>query len=234
MMTTTMMMRKRLGTAMLALFGLSTLAVAARAGDEKVAFDKLPEAVRKAVEKAFPKAEIEGASKEVEHGDTIYEVKLEIEDRPVEVALKADGTIVEIEKEVRVHDLPKAVKKALAAKFPRAKIEKAEEITKGHNGPVHYEVAIKAEVLLTAEGQIVKNKKEKDEDEDEDDDHEKGGAKARKGEEHRSVRDKEDHEKKSSAKVKKAKKHGEDKDDDDDDDDDDEHEKGKKKKGDKD
>ena len=127
-----------------------------RADEEKIAFEKLPAAVKKTIKRKFPKAEIEGASKEVEDGTTTYEVELEIKDRSVDVALKADGTILEIEREVPVDELPKAVKKALAARYPKAKIEKVEEIVKGEDGPVHYEVAIKAEVVLTAKGKFVK------------------------------------------------------------------------------
>ena len=37
----------------------------------------------------------------------------------------------------------------------KAKIEKAEEVTKGEDGPVRYEVAITTEVVLTANGKIV-------------------------------------------------------------------------------
>lgn len=86
------------------------------------------------------------------------------------------------------------VKKALAAKYPKAKIEKVEEVTKGESGPVRYEVAITTEVVLTAKGRIVNAKEEDDDgpsanakkskkdDDDEDDDDDKGQVK--KGEEH--------------------------------------------------
>ena len=113
------------------------------------------------------------ASKEVEDGATTYEVELKVEGRSVDLALNAEGKILEIEKEVPVDELPKAVKKRLAARYPGAKIEKVEEITKGEDGPVHYEVAIKAEVVFTAKGKIVQAKEE-------DEDDEKPAAKARK------------------------------------------------------
>ncbi len=50
----------------------------------------------------------------------------------------------------------------MAAKYPKAKIEKVEEVTKGEDGPVRYEVAITTEVVLTAKGKIVKAKEEED------------------------------------------------------------------------
>jgi Putative beta-lactamase-inhibitor-like, PepSY-like len=162
----------------------------ARADEEKVSVDKLPTAVKKALKRKFPKAEIEKATKEVEDGNTVYEVELEIKDRSVDVSLKADGTILEIEREVPADELPEAVRKKLAASYPKAKIEKAEEVTKGEDGPVRYEVAITTEVVLTANGKIVQAeeeaedekkpttqaKKSKKDKEDDDDDDDKGKA----------------------------------------------------------
>jgi Putative beta-lactamase-inhibitor-like, PepSY-like len=184
-------MRKRIVMGVVAVFGFSVLIVAARADEQNVPIDKLPSAVLKAVKRRFPKAEIEKAVKEVEGGTTTYEVRLEIKDRPVDVSLKADGTILEIEREVPIDELPKAVKKKLAAKYPNAKIEKAEEVTKGEDGPVRYEVAIKTEVVLTGKGKIVQAKEEEDEKpsakskslkkekaEDEDDDDDEGKSDA--------------------------------------------------------
>jgi Putative beta-lactamase-inhibitor-like, PepSY-like len=179
-------MRKRNVMGAVAILGFSVLIVAAKADDQNVPIDKLPSAVLKAVKRRFPKAEIERAVKEVKGGATTYEVELEINDRSVDVSLKEDGTILELEREVPIDELPKAVKKKLAAKYPNAKIEKAEEVTKGEDGPVRYEVAISTEVVLTEEGKIVQVKEEEDEkpatksklkeDEDDDDDDEKAGT----------------------------------------------------------
>jgi hypothetical protein len=182
-----MTMRKRFGMCGVALLGLLVTAVAARADEEKIPAEKLPSAVKKAVKKKFPEARIHGASKEVEDGETIYEVELKVEGRSVDMALSAEGRILEIEKEVPADKLPGAVKKRLAARYPGAKIEKAEEVTKGEDGPVRYEVLIKSEVVFTAKGKVVKprgededdekpaakaKKKEKKEDDDDDDDDE--------------------------------------------------------------
>jgi hypothetical protein len=178
-------MRNRCGTGLAALLGLAMLAGMSQADEEKIPVEKLPAAVTKAVKKKFPKARIQAASREVEDGATTYEVELKVEGRSVDLALNADGKILEIEKEVPVNELPRAVTKRLAARYPGARIEKVEEITRGEDGPVHYEVAIKAEVVFTAKGKIVKpkvadeedekpaakaKKKEKDENEDDDDD----------------------------------------------------------------
>lgn len=181
------MMRNRGRMTLAALLGLSMLAVAARAGEEKISIEKLPSAVRKAVKKRFPEAEIRGAAKEVEDGKTTYEVELELDGRSVDVALNADGKILEIEKEIPAEKLPSAVRKKLAARYPGAKIEKAEEVTRGEDGPVRYEVAIKAEVVLTAKGKVVRATED-------DEDDEKPAAKARKKKDKEDEDDDEDEE----------------------------------------
>jgi hypothetical protein len=168
-------MRNRCGTGLAALLGLSMLAGTSQADEEKISVEKLPAAVKKTVKKKFPEAKIVGAAKEVEDGATTYEVELKVEGRSVDLALNADGKILEIEKEVSIKELPRAVTKRLAARYPGARIEKVEEITRGEDGPVHYEVAIKTEVVFTAKGKIVKPRGEDEEDE-------KPAAKARKKE----------------------------------------------------
>jgi hypothetical protein len=182
-----MTMRKSFEIGLYSLLGLSVLIVGTQAGEEKIAVKELPKAVLKAAKAKFPKAEIKGAAKEVEDGKTTYEVMLTLKGRSVDVAMKADGTILEIEKEISADDLPKAVKKAIAARYPKAKISKIETITKGEDGPVNYEVVLSTEVVLSDKGKFKeaaeegededkpaaksgKDKKEK-EDKDDDDDH---------------------------------------------------------------
>ena len=72
------------------------LAVGARGAEEKIPVKQLPKAVRKAVKAKFPKAEIAGAAKEEEGGKTTYEVMLKVKGRAVDMALEADGTILEV------------------------------------------------------------------------------------------------------------------------------------------
>ena len=70
---------------------------------------------------------------------------------------------------------------------------KAEEITKGEDGPVHYEVAIRAKVVFTAKGKIVKPRGGDEEDE-------KPAAKAKKKE--KEERDEDDEDEDDDRKVK--------------------------------
>lgn len=183
-------MRIGFGITSLAVMALSTWALSTRADDEKISPEHLPAAVKKAIKKKFHKAEIQRASKEVEDGTTTYEVSLEVEDRPVDVTLSADGSILEIEKVIPFEQVPARVKQALAKKYPAAKITKVEAVTRGEDGPAVYEIAISTEIVLDAKGNFVdatdedetpsaKAKKPKKHDAEDDDD--ERGEKATKG-----------------------------------------------------
>lgn len=139
---------------------LVVLAGTARADEEKVPLNKLPRAVVDAVKAKYPGAELKGAEKEVEKGKTYYEVALTHKGKKLEVTLTPEGKIVEVEKEITARDLPAPVTEGIEAKYPKAKIKRAEEITKG--GKTLYEALIetadkkKFEVVLDPTGKIVK------------------------------------------------------------------------------
>jgi uncharacterized membrane protein YkoI len=125
---------------------LVLLGASSRADEEKVPLDKVPKAVVDAVKAKYPGAKLLGAAKETEKGKTTYEVALKHKGHKYEVALTAEGTILEVEKEIAVKDLPKAIKEALTAKYAKATLKTAEEIHKGDK--LTYEVH-----LVTVEGQ---------------------------------------------------------------------------------
>ena len=157
----------------------------ARGEEEKVALDKLPAAVKAAIKARFPGAELKGASKESEDGETLFEVSLTYKGDKYDVALEANGEIEEIERAIFADALPGAVLKTLKAKYPKAKIKEAEEVT-DEDGEVSYEVSIAeggkkaVEVALTAKGKIKKGEAEEDDEKGE----KKAGKKAEKGEKH--------------------------------------------------
>ena len=148
---------------------LACCTTSARAAEEKIAIEKLPKAVADAVKAKYPGAELNGAEKDVTDGKTIYEVNLKYKGSKYDVSLSPDGKIVEIEKTIDAKELPAAVTKALDQKYPKAKIELAEEVTV--DGKVKYEVVVttaekkKFEVVVEPGGKIVKveAKDEKDE-----------------------------------------------------------------------
>src|SRR5262245_1921694 len=112
-----------------AVVGLVLLASVARADDkgkadkaksEKVDVDKIPRKVLAAVKARFPGAKITSVEKETAGGKVVYDIELTHKGRKYEMDIQADGTVIEVEKEVDARDLPKAVSQALKAKYPKA------------------------------------------------------------------------------------------------------------------
>lgn len=163
-------MRASLGMVAAAVLVLAGVAVPAWADDEAVPVRELPRAVRRAVEKKFPGAEIERAERETDDGKTVFEVTLEAEDdQDIDVELTPDGKILEIEREISVSKLPEAVRETLSKRYPGAKVRKVEAISRGDGEDERYEVLLSAEVVLTAKGKVVKDEDEDDDDGDDDD-----------------------------------------------------------------
>ena len=110
---------------------LSSAVGTIRADEQKIDVKDLPKAVLAAVKAKFPEGKVTAAAKEEEGGKVTYEVALEDEEQQDrDVAVSAKGKILEVEKTIEEKKLPKAVAAALAAKYPKAKIKKAEEIVK--------------------------------------------------------------------------------------------------------
>jgi hypothetical protein len=110
--------------------GLILSVVPTRADEEKTPLDKVPAAALQAVKKRFPDAQISGASKETEDGKTVYEVTLKDKGRTVEVTSTADGTLLTIEREIPMKEIPEVVKKAFDAKNANVKVQSIEEVIK--------------------------------------------------------------------------------------------------------
>ena len=141
------------------------VAVCVRADEEeKVAIDKLPKAVVDAVKAKFPKAELVSAEKEKEDGETVYEVNIKSEGQTIEVTVTPAGKIVLVEKTIAAQDLPNAVAKALAAKYPNATIKKAEEIIKNDQVTAYEMLIVTAdkktfEVTFDPKGKFIEEEK---------------------------------------------------------------------------
>ena len=65
--------------------------------EEKIALEDLPAAVADAVKGEFPNGQMIEAEKEVENGQTVYEVEVADGDEQFEVEVSADGKILEVE-----------------------------------------------------------------------------------------------------------------------------------------
>jgi hypothetical protein len=222
-----------------ALVAAGTMIGTARAGEEKLEIGKLPATVKAAIKARFPGAELKEAAKETEDGETFFEVTLTYKGDKYDVLFEPDGEIEEVERAIVVEALPSAVVKAVKAKYPKAKIAKAEELT-NEEGEVAYEVVVadgkeSREVVVSPKGKI-KEAGEKDEDDEKGEEHEK---KADKGEKEKKADKDEDDDDKHEKKVEKKAGKGEkekkaDKDDDEGEDDHKGKGKAKSRKGEKD
>ncbi len=134
--------------------------------EEKIPLDKVPRAVLDTVKAKFPGAQLTSASKDNENGKIAYEVALKYKDHTYEAIVAPDGKLIAVEKAIAVKDLPKAVAAAVEAKYPKATIKTAEEITKDNK--VTYEVHLitaqtrAVEVVLDPAGKILEEEVQKE------------------------------------------------------------------------
>ena len=147
---------------------------AGRADEEKVAPDKLPKAVAEAVKKRFPKGEVTAAVRETDKDKkTSYEVTVKDGDATADVTVTEGGGITAIEKLLAAKDLPKAVADAVAAKFPKGTVKKAEEVISvkdGKESTDYFEVVVEVdgkeeEVEVLPTGKLKEEKKPEKKDE---------------------------------------------------------------------
>jgi hypothetical protein len=100
--------------------------------------DSCPTAVKTSISHSFAKSKITKCSAERENGHDQFEVVVEKDGGAVaEVDVAPDGTILQVEEKIPVDQLPKAVTKAFAAKYPKAKAEAAEKQTPAKGAPTY-------------------------------------------------------------------------------------------------
>jgi len=104
-----------------------------------------PAAVTTAIEKAFPKSTVQVCKAEREDGHDQFEVKLTKADgAKLEADVSPAGAILQTEEVVALDRVPAAVKKAFAAKYPKATATRAEKQTPATGKP-SYELAFQAD-----------------------------------------------------------------------------------------
>ena len=141
---------------------LCSTSVGLAQGEKRISAKRLPSAVQAAFHKSYPAATIKGASSEVENGKTLYEIESVDGKTNRDLLYTGDGLCVEIEETISISALPDAVSKALMKEAGRAKVQKAEKLTKGET--IQYEFVIgsgkvKREVVIEPGGKIVKGAK---------------------------------------------------------------------------
>jgi len=91
----------------------------------------VPAPVLAAFAKAYPKAVVKGYSREVEDGQTKYEVECVEGKTHRDVTYTPDGKLLLVEESIDMKDVPEVVRQALAKKYPNVKIELAEKVMDG-------------------------------------------------------------------------------------------------------
>jgi hypothetical protein len=144
-----------IGSVMLA----AACAVVAQAGAQERQLKKsdLPPAVQRTADAQSQGATVRGYSSEMEHGKLEYEVALTVNGRSRDVSIAPDGSLLEIEEEVALAELPAAVRAGLEAKAAPGTITTVESITK-HGTLVAYEAQVRtggkrSEIQVGPDGQ---------------------------------------------------------------------------------
>ena len=146
------------------LFAAAFLAAAGCASlHQKLSPENVPAPVRAAVAQRFPGAQVTSVEREKEHGRVVYDYELNQDGRKFETDVLEDGTLLEVEKQLAPADVPDAVSRAVAAKYPRAKVREVMEVDKvtaGRETPDHYEVTLAGgmaggkEVNVSVDGRV--------------------------------------------------------------------------------
>lgn len=134
-------------------------------GAEKRSGTELPPPVRAAMDHRFPDALLTAAERETENGNVVYDIELKHQGRKYEMDVKEDGTILEIEKEIKPADIPPAVSKVVEEKYPKSAVKEVMEVnlvSGTTEKPDHYEVTLtpdggkEKEVVVALDGSSVK------------------------------------------------------------------------------
>lgn len=143
---------------------------------QKAATDvKLPPAVKKTFDAAFPKAEIHKIEAEEEGGVTVYDLEFKDGALEKETDIAADGTMLEVTVVIDAKAVPSAAMKPIQAAAVGATMTRVEEIKITHetkDGKVvklpktvtHYAVELKkgdktAEIVVDSDGKVLEEAK---------------------------------------------------------------------------
>lgn len=138
---------------------LFTLALGMNASAQGKTDIVVPEPVKAAFAKQFPKAE--GANWEMEDKD--FEAGFKMSSVKYSAVYSAAGKWMETEHKIKVEAMPEAVQKAIAANYADHKVEGAEQVERPDG--IFYEVDLEKgehemEVLFSVDGNVVKTKME--------------------------------------------------------------------------
>lgn len=108
------------------------------AQEQTIKRSALPPAVERTVVAQSKGATIRGFSKEVDRGQTSYEVALSVNGLSKDISMDSSGSVIEIEEQVTLESLPPAVLTGISAQAGTALVSRVERLTK-HGRVVAYE-----------------------------------------------------------------------------------------------
>jgi len=129
------------------------------AEDEEGELNALPAAVQKTAHDQIGKSAVEEVEATYEEGQHATEVEYRENGKKMAVVIAKDGTLIQKEYRMSPMDAPDAIKKAVAAQYPGAKISHIKEVER--KTAKFYEVSVKAngkshQLKLDAAGKPVK------------------------------------------------------------------------------
>ena len=137
----------------------------------KIDVSRVPAVVIKAFRAKYPHAKIESTHEEKDGTDVTYRIEFEANNLSTTVEYATDGSLEELEQEIALTKLPKAVSDAAKKKYPKGKLDYAGEVTTYEDGkpqPKTYRVvtilAPKVHMILeiTAKGEITHEEEDED------------------------------------------------------------------------
>jgi len=121
-----------------------------------------PPAVEAAFKKNYPNATVKAVSKEVEGGQTIFEVESIDNGRRRDINYSPDGSVVLYEEELKEAEVPAAVMAAIKKRYPKATGSTFERLFITKDNSANYEIVLKSApvktVVLTPDGTWVSPK----------------------------------------------------------------------------
>ncbi|MEW6209277.1 MAG: hypothetical protein AB1631_12975 [Acidobacteriota bacterium] len=135
------------------------VAASSQEQEQRIRMKDLPPAVHKTATEQSRGARIRGVSKEIEDGQTFYEISLIVRGLGREVLIDSEGNVAEIEDVVTLASLPSAVRAEIKKQKGRGRILKIESIKK-NNAIVAYEALIRLqkklkEVKVSPDGKVM-------------------------------------------------------------------------------
>lgn len=114
----------------LALPTVLLLVIGSAAQERRIEKSDLPPAVQRAADEQSKGATVRGYSTEIENGKREYELESMVNGRSRDVTIAPDGTVLEVEQQIEMGELPASVRGALQAQTGSGKITRIESLTK--------------------------------------------------------------------------------------------------------